>query len=206
MKGKFIVFEGGEGSGKTTQLNRLAIILRKKGKKVLLTHEPGGTKIADKIRRVILHDNREKVAPKTELFLFLASRAQHVHQEILPALKKGCIVLCDRFSGSTLAYQIGGRRLPDAALIRQMDKYARNNLKEDLVIYIDVDPALGLKRKNKSLLHLTRIDKEKLIFHRRVRSYFKKMANNKNWAIINGNKTIMENHKEIYEIINKKIK
>jgi len=206
MKGKFIIFEGGEGSGKTVQQEKLASLLKKQGKKVLVTHEPGGTKIADKIRQVILYNDHEKLLGKAELFLFLASRAQHVHQKIIPALKKGYIVLCDRFSGSTLAYQIGARHLPEPELIIKMDRYAKSYLKEDLTIYIDVDPKIGLARKKGSLLHLTRIDKEKIAFHNLVRKSFKKLAKKNKWTTINGNLTLEENAKEIYDVVSKKIR
>jgi dTMP kinase len=207
MSGKFIIFEGGEGSGKTIQIKTLAKKLQKKGKKVIITREPGSTVIAEKIRQVILYENQEKLEPKAELFLFLASRAQHVNQKIIPALKKGCIIICDRFSASTLAYQVGARNLPNEKLIKQMDLYARDNIQPDIVLYLDVDPKIGLQRKIKSLRKLTRLDKEKILFHQRVRQYFRKMAKKeKNWYLINANESLKENEKDIYEIINKKIR
>ena len=207
MSGKFIIFEGGEGSGKTIQIKTLAKKLQKKGKKVIITREPGSTVIAEKIRQVILYENQEKLEPKAELFLFLASRAQHVNQKIIPALKKGCIIICDRFSASTLAYQVGARNLPNEKLIKQMDLYARDNIQPDIVLYLDVNPKIGLQRKIKSLRKLTRLDKEKILFHQRVRQYFRKMAKKeKNWYLINANESLKENEKDIYEIINKKIR
>lgn len=207
MKGKFIIFEGGEGSGKTIQIKTLANKLRKSGKRVIITHEPGSTIIAEKIRQVILYENNEKITPKAELFLFLASRAQHVRQKIVPALQKGYIVICDRFSASTLAYQVGARNLPNERLIKLMDKYARGGLNPAMTIYLDVDPKIGLARKAKSLRKLTRIDKEKVLFHKKARKYFKKMIKqNKNWYLVDANKTLLENKKEIYEIISKKIR
>lgn len=207
MKGKFIIFEGGEGSGKTVQIKNLAKKLQKKGKEVIVTHEPGSTVIAEKIRQVILYENKEKLVPKAELFLFLASRAQHVQQKILPALKKGYIVICDRFSASTLAYQVGARNLPGENLIKKMDAYARGGLNPDMTIYLDVDPKIGIARKIKSLRKLTRIDKEKILFHEKVRKYFKKISKqNKKWHLVNANKTLQENEAEIYEIISKKIR
>ena len=207
MKGKFIIFEGGEGSGKTVQIKTLARKLKKLGKKVIITREPGSTVIAEKIRQVILYENTEKLVPKAELFLFLASRAQHVQQKILPALKKGYIVICDRFSASTLAYQVGARNLPGENLIKKMDSYARSGLAPDMVIYLDVNPKIGIARKVRSLRKLTRIDKEKILFHEKVRKYFKKMIKqNKKWHLVDANKSLQENEKEIYEIINKKIR
>ncbi|MFH0819147.1 MAG: dTMP kinase [Patescibacteria group bacterium] len=209
MIGKFIVFEGGEGSGKTFQIALLQKKLKKLGKKVIVTHEPGGTALAEQIRHVILFPQKKKPEAKTELFLFLASRQEHVVEKLIPALKKGYYVLCDRFSGSTLAYQIGARGLKDEKLIIVMDKFAKNNLKEDLVIYLDVDPKIGLARRKKDTLanNLTSFDKETLTFHNKVRKYFNKLVkNNKNWVKINANKTLSENETEIYEIISKKIK
>lgn len=204
--GKLIVFEGGEGSGKTIQIKLLAQTLRKINKKVVITHEPGGTEIADKIRKIILDSSHEKLTPKAELFLFLASRAQHVENLIKPALNKGYIVLCDRFSGSTLAYQIGARHLPNPDLIKKMDQYAKSNLYENFTFYLDVDPQLGIKRKKQILKNLTRIDKEKIKFHQLVRKYFKKIAKENNWIIINANENLKKNQREIYEIICKKIR
>ena len=207
MKGKFIIFEGGEGSGKTSQVRFLAKELKKQGKKVIVTHEPGGTKIANKIRSVILYKNKEKMVAKAELFLFLAARAQHVETKIIPALKKGYWVLCDRFSGSTLAYQIGARKLKDEKFIKQMDEFSKNNLQEDLVIYLDADPKIGITRRKNDTKKLTEFDKEKLSFHKAVRSYFKKLAKrNKNWITINANKTLLENKQEINEVISRKIR
>lgn len=206
IKGKLIVFEGGEGSGKTIQIKLLAEKLLKKGKKVIITHEPGGTKIANQIRQIILAESKEKLVPRAELFLFLASRAQHVENLLKPALKKGCIILCDRFSGSTLAYQIGARHLPNASLIKEMDQYAKNNLQVDSTFYLDVDPNLGIKRKKLVLNNLTRIDKEKIKFHEEVRNYFKKIAKKNKWVVINANKSLKQNHQEIYEVISKKIR
>lgn len=203
-KGKFIVFEGGDGCGKTTQIKLLAKELKKQGKKVLVTHEPGGTKIADMIRQVILHHNHEEVVPKAELLLFLASRAQHVHHKVLPALEKGTWVLCDRFSGSTFAYQIGARKLPEADFIKKIDAYAKSGLKEDLVFHLDLDPKKGIERKSKNNLKFNRLDNEKLKFHQAVRRYFIKLAKQKNWVKVNADQEVEEVKKDIYEIISKK--
>lgn len=190
MPGKFIVFEGGEGCGKTTQVKLLAETLKKHGQKVLITKEPGGTLIADQIRQIIITKYSEPTSPRAELLLFLASRAQHVEQKILPALKKGYWVVCDRFSGSTFAYQLGARKLKPEKFIKQIDVYARQDLRPDLVLYLDLDPQKGLNRKKTNQQELNRLDKEKLKFHQAVRRYFLKLVKQKNWRKINADQEI----------------
>ena len=208
MRGKFIILEGGEGSGKTFTARYLKKLLEKKGKKVLLTHEPGGTIIADKIRNIILHENKEKLADRAELFLFLASRAQHMQEKIIPALKRGEYVICDRFNGSTFAYQAYARKVVDLSFIKKMDKFARFDVDPDLVLFLDVDPKIGLaRRKGDNSQKLTRIDKEKLDFHKKVRSGFLKLLKSeKNWIKINSNKPLDEVYIQIDEVINRKIR
>ncbi len=203
--GKFIVFEGGEGCGKTTQLKLLAASLRRRRIKFILTKEPGGTVVADKIRQIILTKYSEPTAARTELLLFLASRAQHVERKIKPALKKGYWVLCDRFSGSTLAYQIGARGLRPEALIKQMDAYARQDLQPDLVIYLDLDPQQGLARKISNRQVFNRLDREKIKFHQAVRRYFLRLARQGHWRKIKASGSIEEVAKKIdYAIKNRK--
>ncbi|MFH1781474.1 MAG: dTMP kinase [Patescibacteria group bacterium] len=206
MRGTLIVFEGGEGSGKTYGVRHAKKILKKQGKKVMITHEPGGTKIADKIRDIILYEDGEKVHERTELFLFLASRAQHMEEKILPALKRGQIVLCDRFSGSTIAYQVYARKVADLKFIKKMDEFVRFGVDPDMVLYLDVDPKIGLARRIKDKKQtLTRIDKEKLEFHKKVRSGFLKLLKSeKNWYKIDSNKPIEEVYNNIDEIISTK--
>lgn len=204
-KGKFIVFEGGEGSGKSTQAKLLVERLKKEGKNVIYTKEPGGTPVADKIREIFLYQNTEPVVPKTELFLLLASRAQHVTQKIAPALKEGTHVICDRFSGSTYAYQIGARKMPNGTFIEAMDAYARDGLEPDQVLFIDVDPEVGISRKQKGDEELTRMDKEELDFHRKVRGHFKKLAkhNDDTWVEFDGNLPIQDLHVLVYDKVSK---
>ncbi len=201
MLGKFIVFEGGEGCGKTTQVKLLAKALKKQGKKVLVTHEPGSTEIADQIRQIIVSKYREDTFARTELLLFLASRAQHVEKKIIPALKKGYYVICDRFSGSTLAYQIGARKLEPVNLIKKMDAFARQDLEPDMVLYLDIDPKKALARKVANQQELNRLDKEKIKFHQDVRKYFLKLSKKKNWKKINADREIKEVDKDIQNAI-----
>lgn len=197
--GKFIVFEGGEGSGKTHHRDRTAEWLRSMGHSVCATHEPGGTLLGEHIRDVLVSHHQAVVLPRTELLLFLADRSQHVAEIIQPRLAAGEFVLCDRFTGSTLAYQIGGRRLTPVDLIRQLEAYSRNNLEPDLVIYLDVDPKIGIQRKRSQRAHvMTTFDEADLEFHVAVRSYFQKLAGQEpNWITIDANRTLDEAQTEI---------
>ncbi|MCU1309178.1 MAG: thymidylate kinase [Candidatus Angelobacter sp.] len=139
-RGKFITFEGLDGSGKTTQLEKLATALQSEGRDVLITREPGGTAIGEKIRAVLLDSRTAGLAPLAELALMFASRAQQIHQVILPALKQGKFVLCDRFTDSSEAYQGGGRQLGAKAVL-QLHKVLCGNLQPDLTILMISDAA-----------------------------------------------------------------
>lgn len=175
-KGKFIVVEGIEGSGKSTLSKRLKVSLEKAGQKVLLTREPGGTKIGQAIRTLLLSDPQEGASMdfKTELLLFFADRAQHIKEVILPALKVGQIVLCDRYFYSTLAYQHYGRGL-ERGMIDTLIKLVVGTTTPDLVILVDLDPEIALTRA-KSRSSLDRIEKEDISFHTRIRDGFLKLA------------------------------
>lgn len=180
-RGKFIVFEGGEGSGKSSHIRLTQEFLQQRRVPTIVTHEPGGTKFGAHLRRLILESQEDnELSPlsfKTELLLFLADRAQHVAEVIEPALMRGDTVLCDRFTGSTLAYQIGGRKLPQAEVIKGMEAYVRNNVTPDMVIYLDLDPAVGIERKRQQPNHImTSFDEFDLPFHRDVRTYFQQLA------------------------------
>lgn len=170
-KGYFITFEGAEGSGKSTQIRNAVAFLKRKGRSVLMLREPGGTRISEAIRNVLLDKDLKEMSPVTELLLYLAARAQIVHEKILPALKKGKVVICDRFEDSTRAYQGFGRRIPLAA-IDQAGKLVRGNLKPDLTFVLDIDIAKGLKRGGRH----DRIEREALSFHQRVRRGFLALA------------------------------
>lgn len=167
-QGLFITFEGGEGSGKTTQLALLADYLRDKGLPLLCTREPGGTSLGDQIRPLILEvpDDGSEVDVRTEFFLYLASRAQHVKEVLLPALAAGNIVLCDRFSDATIAYQGYGRGLP-LEEIKTMMQFASYGLEPDLTLFLDITPALGLSRLS-GRKEINRLDQETLFFHEAV--------------------------------------
>jgi dTMP kinase len=170
-RGLFLTFEGMDGSGKTTQMHRLAARLRARGRTVLETAEPGGPPIAMKIRRILLDSANQELCPPTELLLYFASRAQNVDEWILPALERGEIVLSDRFTDSSLVYQGYGRGLGAEAVIA-LDKIACRGLKPDLTILVDVDAEASLARaraRNIAEPHPeTRMDDQSLDFHRKV--------------------------------------
>ena len=171
MRGYFITFEGMEGSGKSTQIKRAAGYLRKKGRAVLLLREPGGTRVGEAIRRVILDKKFKEMAPETELLLYFAARAQLVREKILPALKKGKVVISDRFEDSTLAYQGFGRGI-SLKEIQKISGLVRNSLRPDLTFLLDLDVREGLKRAGRG----DRIERQSFNFHKKVRRGFLALA------------------------------
>ncbi|HTA75766.1 MAG TPA: dTMP kinase [bacterium] len=170
-KGLFITFEGPEGAGKTTQIKRLAALLEKYGISFIITREPGGSRLSTHLRRWILNKLEYKLTNETELFLFLADRSQHVKEVIKPALEKGKVVLCDRYTDSTLAYQGGGRGF-DMGMLDNMNRLAADNLKPDITLLFDLPVEAGLKRVLGRGKGKDRMEREKLDFHRRVREAF----------------------------------
>jgi dTMP kinase len=170
-RGLFITFEGMDGSGKTTQMHRLAAHLRESGRTVLETVEPGGPPIAQQIRRILLDAANQELSPTTEVLLYFASRAQNVDQWILPALERGEIVLSDRFTDSSLVYQGYGREL-GARTVIDLDRIACRGLKPDLTILVDVDAEASLARaraRNAAEPHPeTRMDDQSIEFHQKV--------------------------------------
>lgn len=163
MSGRFVVFEGGEGAGKSTLIGMVAPLLREGGAEVVTVREPGGTAAGEQVR-ALLHLG---LAPWAEAFAFLAARAQVVHEVIRPALERGAIVLCDRFEASTFAYQGYARGL-DLASLRQANDAATGGLQADLTIWLDLDPGVGLTRKHGEAESI-RTGLESLAFHQRVR-------------------------------------
>ncbi|HSP35222.1 MAG TPA: dTMP kinase [Thermoanaerobaculia bacterium] len=167
----FITFEGIEGSGKTTQLHRLAALLRERGRTVVTTKEPGGTPLADRIRAILL-DSKNVIDPIAEVLLFAASRRQHTVEVIRPAHARGEVVLCDRYTDSTLAYQGFGRRL-NLDQLRTLNRWATGDLDPDLTFVFDLPEEVGLSRAvNRNFAAPEdegRFEAEELKFHRRVR-------------------------------------
>jgi dTMP kinase len=177
--GKLIVFEGGEGCGKTTQLQRTQTWLTAtqpllQFDRLVVTREPGGTPLCSQIRQVLLTPQDEVMDPRTELLLYAADRTQHVEQCLKPALKQGCLVLCDRYTDSTIAYQGYGRGL-DRALIDQLNAIATGGLQPDLTLWLDLDVEIGLARaQNRG--KRDRIEQSDLSFHQAVRQGFAALA------------------------------
>ncbi len=186
--GLFITFEGPDGSGKTTQVQQIAVRLRQQGYDVLLTREPGGTTIGDQIRH-ILHDlKNQAMHPRTELLLFNASRAQLVEEVIRPHLARGGLVICDRFYDSTLAYQGYGHGL-DLDMLRRIITAATGGLRPDLTVYLDIAPEDGLQRRLSAVARgeeWNRLDDMAMAFHRRVREGYHQLiaAEPDRWASI----------------------
>ncbi len=178
-RGRFITFEGPEGSGKSTQLRLLGERLRKAGQDVVETQEPGGTPIGIQIRHVLLDAKNHELCPTAELLLMFASRAQNVDQLILPALSAGRIVLSDRFTDSTLVYQGVGRGL-GADVVYELDRVACRGLVPDLTLLIDIDAETGLARARRRNARIedseTRMEEQGVGFHRRVREAYRQLA------------------------------
>jgi dTMP kinase len=170
--GTFIALEGGEGAGKSTQLERLQEWLCERGHEVVVTREPGATGLGEHIRELLRDAETGAVAPRAEAMLYAADRAQHVAQVVRPALERGAIVLTDRFADSSLAYQGAGRELPVEEVAR-LSQWATDGLRPDLVVVLDVDPAVGLARAHGTT---DRMESESLEFHQRVREGFLEQA------------------------------
>jgi dTMP kinase len=183
----FITLEGPDGSGKSTQAQRLAEYLRQQGYTVLLTREPGGTPIGEQVRLILNNLDNTAMHPRTEILLFQSARAQHVEELIRPHLEKGELVICDRYADSTLAYQGYGHQV-DLVVLRQVVTYATGGLKPDLTLLLDVDAEVGLKRRAGGG-DWNRLDAYELAFHKRVREgYFQLMkAEPQRWVLIDGN-------------------
>lgn len=197
----FITFEGPEGSGKSTQLPQLARFLEESGLSVVKTREPGGTKIGDQIREVLIRMDNTELHPRTEILLFLAARAQLVEELIIPSLQQGKIILCDRYGDSTLAYQGYGHGL-DLEILRAMLQFATGGLKPDLTILLDVDIMTGLKRK-KIKEEWNRLDAFELSFHERVREGYQILAAQEpeRWKIVDARQEPDQVQKEIRTLV-----
>jgi dTMP kinase len=197
----FITLEGPEGSGKSTQIKRLAKRLEAMGYPVITTREPGGTPIGDQIRQVLVRMENKELHPRTEILLFLAARAQLVEQLIKPALQDGKIILCDRYGDSTLAYQGYGHGL-DLEQLRKMLDFATDHLKPDLTILLDLDVKMGLMRK-KVEDEWNRLDAYEVMFHERVREGYLNLAREEpeRWRIVNASQGIEAVQEDLSRII-----
>jgi dTMP kinase len=182
MRGLFVTFEGIEGSGKSTLLYNVAASLKRTGLDPLLTREPGGTSLGVALRKVLLNPEMEDINSVAELMLFAADRAQHVSTVIKPALEEGQIVLCDRFSDATAAYQGYGRKIP-LKVITAIDHLATMGIRPDMTILLDLPVEAGLNRARtrnveSSDASETRIDEEEIVFHKRVRDGYLELLGN----------------------------
>lgn len=174
-KGYFITFEGGEGAGKSTLAAAIRDALQAAGIEVIHTREPGGTQFGEELRTFLLHHNPEEIiSPKAELFLFLSSRAQLLEEVVKPAVARGAVVLCDRFSDSTIAYQGFGKGL-GLDYVSDCCRLATDGFEPDLTFFVDIEPELGLARASKRA-SLDRMEQEALDFHERVRFGFQQLA------------------------------
>ena len=187
MAGVFIVFEGGDGGGKSTQVARLVESLREDGRLVVSTREPGGTPIAEKIRRVVLDPENRELCDRTEALLFAAQRAEHVHHVVRPALIRGEIVVSDRYMDSSIIYQGLGRGLGRDA-VRELNLWATEGLLPDLTIVLDVPADFGLERVGVP----DRIESGPREMHARIREYYLEMAANDpdHYVVINARESI----------------
>ncbi|MCD6303051.1 MAG: dTMP kinase [Anaerolineae bacterium] len=206
--GLFISLEGTDGAGKTTQAVLLSEALRKRGLAVINSHEPGGTRIGEQVR-AILHDVRHaEMLPATEVLLFAASRAQHVGERIRPALEAGQIVVCDRYSESTLAYQGYGRGL-DLDSLREITRFATGNLRPDLVILLDLDAHQAMERRKHDEetggTERNRLDRLDCAFYERVRRGYRSMADQEpgRWLVLDATRPITEIHQAIWERVDR---
>lgn len=174
MKGLFITFEGPDGAGKTTQVQKFAEALSQQGYDVLLTREPGGTPISDKVRELILTPEHQEMDDTTEVLLYAASRAQHVHEKVIPSLQNGKIVICDRFVDASIAYQGYGLGIP-VEEVEQINRFATSGLVPDRTYMLDVPVAEG-KARLLARSGLDRIEQKGEAYHERVREGFRTLA------------------------------
>ena len=190
IKPRFISFEGGEGSGKSTQIKLLAKKLANYGD-VITTREPGGTIEAEIIRNLLVRGKKNKWSGVVETLLLYAARKDHIDKVIVPNLKNNKWVLCDRFKESTIVYQGYGKNV-DIKLIKKLDKLITDNLTPSLTFILDIDPKIGLKRSIRKANTETRYEKMSLSFHNKIRKAFKKIANTnkRNFKLINANQDI----------------
>lgn len=199
----FITFEGPDGSGKSTIIQKVYDYLIENNYDVIKTREPGGSSIAEKIRNLILDTENTKMGYRTEALLYAASRAQHVEETILPALNENKIVLCDRFLISSLAYQGVGRDL-GIENVRKINEFAINGVFPDFVLFFDVDPITTLKRKS-SLDTADRLEKEGNNFHERVYNGYKEILNSeKNVEIIDATQSVEDVFSQCMKVLKRR--
>ena len=197
----FITFEGPEGSGKSSQLPALASFIVSRGYDVVSTREPGGTRIGNQIREILMRMDNTELHPRTEILLFQAARAQLIEEMILPSLAEGKVILCDRYGDSTLAYQGYGHGL-DVDRLKMILEFATSGLKPDLTILLDVDVMVGLKRK-KAKEEWNRMDAFELSFHERVRKGYHELVSQEpaRWKIVDASQSQEQVQEDIRQIV-----
>ncbi|WP_332633243.1 dTMP kinase [Halalkalibacter flavus] len=203
-KGFFVTVEGGEGAGKTTVLDRIEAELVSKGFDVIRTREPGGIRISEQIRTVILDVTHTEMDSRTEALLYAAARRQHLVEKVIPALQQGSIVLCDRFLDSSLAYQ-GYARGIGFDEVKAINEFAIEGYLPDLTLFFDVDPQIGLSRiQSDEDREVNRLDQEKMEFHERVREGYQKVIEvyPERIKVINANQDVETVYKEAINEIN----
>lgn len=200
--GLFITLEGGEGAGKSTSLEYIQNKIIQTGKDVLVTREPGGTKLGEKIRELLLHTKDQNISDNAELVLIFAARAQHLHEVIEPALKVGKVVICDRFTDATFAYQGGGRGIEDKK-IRTLKQWVQQGREPDLTLLFDIPVETGLERAGKRS-NPDRFEQETLKFFSRVREKYLEIAKQEpdRVKVINAEKNIGNVQSQIDAILN----
>ena len=205
-KGNFITLEGGEGVGKSTNLQFIQQYLQNRGVEVCLTREPGGTPLAERIRGLLLDHGEESVTPEAELLLVFAARAQHLQHFILPRLHQGQWILCDRFTDATYAYQGGGRQM-DTGYIAWLENAVQGDLRPDITLLLDAPIEIGLQRAQKRG-ELDRFESERQDFFQRVRnSYLQQaQANPQRYRIIDASRPLLEVQAQITEILDNLLK
>jgi dTMP kinase len=210
---RLITFEGGDGTGKTTQVRALENYLQQQPRACLVTREPGGTALGKLIRKVLLEVGDDEIASSTELFLYLADRSQHVCEVVLPAINAGKIVLCDRFTDSTLAYQGYGRGI-DLKWLRQLNNAASGAVRPDLTFLLDCPVDVGLartvRRQGEAVIGRVqedRFEREKIEFHEKVRAGFLELAQNEplRFRVIDAAKPVEVIAAEIRQIIDQEL-
>lgn len=201
MSGHFITLDGPEGTGKSTNMEFIAGLLREAGHELLLTREPGGTLISEKIRTLLLDPEHSEIQPDTELLLMFAARAQHVQEKILPALKQGQVVLCDRFTDATYAYQGAGRQL-SARRIAELEQWVLGDFRPDLTFILDAPVQIGMQRAY-ARGTTDRFEQEKLDFFERVRNRYLELAvsNKQRYEVIDCAQALEQVQLQIAEVL-----
>jgi dTMP kinase len=200
--GAFVVFEGGDGAGKSTQIRLLRSVVERAGRDAVVTREPGGTPIGEGVREVLLSRSSDAMSDRAEALLYAAARAQHVDEVIRPALEKGAVVLCDRYVDSSIVYQGQGRRLGQRA-VADLNAWATGGLRPDLVVLLDVDPDEGLRRASEHGSAPDRLEAAGADFHRAVASAYRRLAeaDPEHYLVLDASRPVEQVHREVREAV-----